>query len=250
MFLCPPCNKKGISIMAVRARINADSILREISPKSKNSIDKKLEKRLVDSINNAAFKAREATPKYINKKIDRPTAFTLRLPYVHKAKKGKLQATVSSLTLQDKYLSVLELGMTEKNIQTPLKGSEDRYGNLRKKFTRQHIQKTLEETFQVSRIPKGMKFGAKHGTETRKAAQKRLGTRETKRYFIGRPDGKGTTYGLWRRMTNNKKLKLVFEFDRARKYKKSLNLRTFWTREATKHIMIDLAKRWFKGGSR
>lgn len=229
------------------ARVNGVSGLNASMKKWEGELDK----GIVTIVNNAAFKAREQTPAYLTKAIDRPTRFTLRPPFVKKANinNNVISAFIRTLPAQNEYLSILEFGGSIKNVNTPLTRNRDSFGNMRKKFTRPNLEKLLNETITVSRIPRGMRFGNPNGGKknnkhksgmSRKQAQKKYGTREVGRYFIGRPQGLrhgNKPQGLWARRQGNRQLELIFEFERTRRYDDNkLNLRDEWRGVAEEDI--------------
>lgn len=229
--------------MAISMRMRGiEKMLRDFS--AAGGIPQKFEKKLIVAMNNASFRARSETAEYLKRTIHNPTAFTLRPPYVHKARKDRMIARVESLDAQDSYLRNLEMGGVKERVSIPLGGSADKHGNLRKKFTRSEIEKTLQQTMSVQRSPNRVR-SIRGDKQRREDLKKALGKREVPVYFIG-TNGRGMTQGLWRRMAGNKSIRLLYVFKRSQKYKEgTLKLRDFWTREAEAVIDEEFKKTWF-----
>lgn len=248
--------------------------------KQNGTISKNFEKRVTYAINESAFRAREGTRAYLQSVISNPTPFTLRTPYVTKAKTTSQKATVQSLDKQDAYLRNLESGGVNENNRIPLRGTGDKYGNLRKKFQQSNIKKLLEEEVEITRTAHKIKERVEKARAAKKVAsssRKRdksgrllpaalqpknvivsvpkiseikaeLGTRKIGLYYIGGANGRGGKKGLWKRVSDNRSRQLIYLFrDRQRYESGSIKLKDFWTREASRVMDEEFDKDWLAG---
>lgn len=250
----------------------AKQMIREFA--RNGELTKRFEKRMTYAINQSAFSAREATRGYLTSVIDNPTPFTLRPPYVHKAKTTDMKATLQSLDKQDAYLSNLESGGVKRDARIPVPGSADKYGNLRKRFTQSGIAGLLDEKIQVQRSAGQVKKRKEEAKAAKKAQGTRkrdkngrflkssehkitqvsvpklseikaeLGTREVGQYFVGEVRGRK---GLWKRLSQNRGLQLIYAYKSAQRYEKRIALKDFWTREAERVMDEEFSKDWLSG---
>lgn len=242
----------------------AQQMIREFG--KSGTITKDFDKRVTYAINESAFAAREGTRAYLQSVIDRPTPFTLRPPYVHKAKTSSQRATIQSLDKQYAYLRHLESGGTERDNRVPVRNSGDKYGNLRKKFQQSNIDSLLLEEVEITRTAHKIKERVDSAKSQRKAARRsggkvamvavpkiaeikaELGTRRIGLYYIGGSNGRRGGKGLWKRVSDNRSRQMIYSFNKTQNYKPgSIALKDFWTREAARVMDDEFSKDWLAG---
>lgn len=246
--------------------IEIQGIQKMIREFSKNGqISKGFDQRMTFAINESAFEARKRTKNYLQTFLNEPTPFTLRPPYVTKAKIDTQKAVIQSLDAQDEYLRNLESGGVSTENRVPFPGTADKYGNLRRRFTQSGIKDVLKETIDVQRKPKKLETRKQKSKDARKRRdknsgtvvnvptvaeiKKELGSRKINSYYIGgSSDGSGRM-GLWRRLAGNKGRRMIYLFKRRQTYKSgTINLKNFWTREAGKVMDEQFSKSWLSQG--
>jgi len=179
--------------------------------KALKQIEKQMPFAISSALNNTAFAVRDEEVKALTKHLDRPTPFTSRAYNVDKATKQRLVAAVQARPMQAKYLQYAVDGGTKTASpkgKRPIVPAMDRYLN------------------QYGNIPRGILPAL---------------AKDRKRFFSGRPKGKGASAeGLWQRDGN--RLRLVVAYERSVQYKTRLPFYEVARATADRRFAIEFRK--------